>query len=222
MGLGGREPPQVKNHNKYNKTPTNYFASSDPHQLGLQLSRMCCVICILHLGRPSGRPGPPGVGDMWYRLHLGRPSGRPEAPAVGDMWCHLHLLSVSVLYTCLRGGPLGDLGLQLWGYVLSFAFVVCICSIRLFERRPSGRPLADLRLQLSGVCGVIYICRLYLFHISVCGAAAGRPGAPAVGDMLCHFPPFRLELLDLSSSSSSPSPFLLLLLFLLPLRPTCK
>ena len=54
-------------------------------------------------------------------------------PIVEDMWCHLHLLSVSVLYNCLRGGPLADLaetwGSRCRGYVLSFALVVCICSI---------------------------------------------------------------------------------------------
>ena len=42
------------------------------------------------------------------------------------MCCHLHLLSVSVLYNCLRGGPLAELGLQMSGVC-----GVCICCFYL-------------------------------------------------------------------------------------------
>jgi hypothetical protein len=122
----------------------NYFASSDPHQLGLQMSGICGVcICSFHLlGRPSWRPGAPDVGDMWG-LYLFFSSVGAALLATWGSSCRGYVGSVSVLFICW-GGPLGDLGLQMSGIC-----GVCICCFCLLwrgrKRRRRGAGEAALR-----------------------------------------------------------------------------
>ena len=113
--------------------PTKYFASSDPHQLGLQMLRMWAVVCILHADL-----GGPAVGDMWglYLLSLS-----------GVCICSVSILHAGLgvqlsrtcgVCICFAGRLEGPAPAELFGlYLLSFSWV------------------ADLGVQPSGICAVI-------------------------------------------------------------------